>query len=257
MGDQEFWDCVEEEEEYFSCLSEDEEYSGNTKILNVSVLGKRKRGKTNSDGACVKRPTGVLSKYWYQRHRLFSLFDKGIKMDHEGWYSVTPESIAMHIAERCRCDVIIDAFCGVGGNTIQFAMVCSHVIAIDIDAQRIEYARHNAEVYGVADRIEFIVGDYFQLIPYLKADVVFLSPPWGGPEYLNSTVFDIKKMGTLDGIKIFKDTATITPHIAYFLPRNVDPAQLLELTDEPCELEGNYINNKLKTVTAYFGELVQ
>ena len=42
----------------------------------------------------------------------------------EGWFSVTPEKIAEHIAERCRCDTIIDAFCGVGGNTIQFAFTC-------------------------------------------------------------------------------------------------------------------------------------
>lgn len=42
----------------------------------------------------------------------------------EGWYSVTPEKIAAHIAERCALPIVIDAFCGVGGNTIQFAMRC-------------------------------------------------------------------------------------------------------------------------------------
>jgi tRNA G37 N-methylase Trm5 len=42
------------------------------------------------------------------------------------------------------------------------------VIAIDIDPTRVEYARHNAEIYGVADKIEFIVGDFFQLAPLLK-----------------------------------------------------------------------------------------
>ena len=219
-------------------------------IVNVDGNMRKRKRKSNP-------PPDVLKKYWHQRHRLFSLFDEGIQMDAEGWYSVTPESIAIHLAERCRCDVIIDAFCGVGGNTIQFAMTCSHVIAIDIDEKRIECAKNNARVYGVEDRIEFIVGNYFELMPYLKADVVFLSPPWGGPEYLNQKVFDIKKMGHLDGIQLFKDTAKITPNIAYFLPRNIDPNQLLELSEEPCELEGNYINSKLKTVTVYFGELVQ
>ena len=42
----------------------------------------------------------------------------------EGWFSVTPEKIAEHIADRCRSDLIIDAFCGVGGNVIQFAFTC-------------------------------------------------------------------------------------------------------------------------------------
>lgn len=42
----------------------------------------------------------------------------------EGWFSATPENIASHIAARCRCDLIVDGFCGVGGNAIQFAMTC-------------------------------------------------------------------------------------------------------------------------------------
>lgn len=57
------------------------------------------------------------------------------------------------------------------------------VIAIDIDPEKVEMARHNAAVYGVADHIDFIVGDFFELAPNLKADMVFLSPPWGGPNY--------------------------------------------------------------------------
>lgn len=45
----------------------------------------------------------------------------------EGWFSVTPERIAEHIALRvdqsfCPAQLVIDAFCGVGGNAIQFAL---------------------------------------------------------------------------------------------------------------------------------------
>ena len=42
------------------------------------------------------------------------------------------------------------------------------VIAIDIDPAKIELAKHNASVYGVADRIEFIVGDFFDVIRRIK-----------------------------------------------------------------------------------------
>jgi trimethylguanosine synthase len=48
----------------------------------------------------------------------------------EGWYSVTPELIAAHTARRCAGRVVVDAFCGVGGNTIQFAMTCDRGVRL-------------------------------------------------------------------------------------------------------------------------------
>lgn len=63
-----------------------------------------------------------IVKYWFQRHSLFSKFDCGIKMDEEGWFSVTPEQIAKHHASRCGKGTVIDCFACVGGNAIQFAL---------------------------------------------------------------------------------------------------------------------------------------
>lgn len=57
---------------------------------------------------------------------------------------------------------------GCGGNAIQFAMTCDYVIAIDIDPIKIEMAKHNASIYGVSNKIEFICGDFFKLAPFLK-----------------------------------------------------------------------------------------
>jgi RNA cap guanine-N2 methyltransferase len=37
------------------------------------------------------------------------------------------------------------------------------VIAIDIDPVKIACAKHNAKIYGVLDKIEFITGDFFSL----------------------------------------------------------------------------------------------
>ena len=201
----------------------------------------------------------VMEKYWDQRYRLFSLYDHGIQMDTEGWYSVTPERIAMHIAKRCACDVVIDGFAGCGGNTIAFARTCAHVIAIDNNRARLEMARHNAGIYDVAHKIEFIHGDFCALAPTLKADVVFLSPPWGGPAYADAEVFDVKTMMQPDGEWLFQLAKSITPSVAYFLPRNVDKSQasLLAGPGQLCELERNKVNKKIKSITAYYGGLVR
>ncbi|XP_063524852.1 trimethylguanosine synthase isoform X2 [Pongo pygmaeus] len=204
-----------------------------------------------------------LAKYWAQRYRLFSRFDDGIKLDREGWFSVTPEKIAEHIAGRVsqsfKCDVVVDAFCGVGGNTIQFAFTGMRVIAIDIDPVKIALARNNAEVYGIADKIEFICGDFLLLASCLKADVVFLSPPWGGPDYATAETFDIRTMMSPDGFEIFRLSKKITNNIVYFLPRNADIDQVASLAGPggQVEIEQNFLNNKLKTITAYFGDLIR
>ncbi|KAM6318389.1 trimethylguanosine synthase isoform 2-T2 [Aegotheles albertisi] len=211
-----------------------------------------------------------LAKYWAQRYRLFSRFDEGIKLDREGWFSVTPEKIAEHIAIRVsqsfNCDIIVDAFCGVGGNAIQFALTSKRVIAIDIDPEKLSLARHNAEVYGVADQIEFVCGDFMVLAADLRADVVFLSPPWGGPDYATAEIFDIQTMICPDGYPFkaphccdFWLSKKITNNIVYFLPRNADIDQVASLAGPggKVEIEQNFLNNKLKTITAYFGDLIR
>ncbi|XP_020275931.1 uncharacterized protein LOC109850335 isoform X2 [Asparagus officinalis] len=202
-------------------------------------------------------PANIV-KYWCQRYLLFSRFDDGIKMDEEGWFSVTPESIAKHHASRCNSGIIIDGFTGVGGNTIQFAMKGNYVIAVDIDSQKIDCAQDNAAIYGVSDKINFIQGDFFQIAPRLKGDVIFLSPPWGGPNYSKVQSYDIRTMlKPHDGKHLFDIARTIASKVVMFLPRNVDLHQLAELSlsvNPPwtLEVEKNFLNGKLKAITAYF-----
>ncbi|XP_031621380.1 trimethylguanosine synthase [Contarinia nasturtii] len=202
----------------------------------------------------------TLYKYWCKRFSLFSLFDLGIKLDRESWFSVTPEKVAIYTAMRCQCDVIVDAFCGAGGNTIQFAKTCQRVIAIDIDEKKIEMAKHNANIYGVAERIEFIVGDYFELASTLKADVVFLSPPWGGPQYLKEDVYDIEKsLLPLPASDLMSFTRKITPNIAIYLPRNTNTFQLAKLAGpgNTVEIEQGFLDRKLIAITAFYGSLLK
>ncbi|KAJ2908393.1 Trimethylguanosine synthase [Coemansia aciculifera] len=211
----------------------------------------------------------ALEKYWRGRYNFFWRFDEGIEIDEEGWYSVTPEAIAEDTAERIAqlynknrattdfgriC--VVDAFCGVGGNAIKFAEWCEHVIAIDIDQGRLEMARHNAEIYGVADRIEFILGDFYQLAPMIKADIVFMSPPWGGPEYIGAEVYDLDKMPFHSAQDWLDRARMVCKNIVYFMPKNCDPVQLADLyPGAPCEIELNYTNDFLKAITAYYSDL--
>ncbi|XP_062228302.1 uncharacterized protein LOC133926388 [Phragmites australis] len=202
----------------------------------------------------------VAGKYWAHRHSLFSLYDRGVRMDAEGWYSVTPEAVAASQAARAAPgDLVVDAFAGVGGNSIQFAARGCYVVAVEIDPHKVALAAHNAMVYGVEDRIEFVVGDFFRLAPFLRADLVFLSPPWGGPSYIQAPVYTLDMLKPKDGYAIFQAAQKIAPNIIMFLPRTVDMSQVEELSwlaSPPLyfESEENYVHHRVKGITAYFGK---
>ncbi|CAG9770698.1 unnamed protein product [Ceutorhynchus assimilis] len=201
-----------------------------------------------------------IKKFWSRRFSLFSKFDEGIKLDEESWYSVTPEIIAKHAAQRCSCDLIVDAFCGAGGNAIQFAQTCNKVIAIDIDPKKIQLAKNNAEVYGVTDKIEFIIGDFFNLAQSLKADAVFLSPPWGGVDYSNQKVYDLESMLQPVGFStLFATAGKISKNVAAFLPKNCNTNTLIEMAGPGglVEIEQDFLNSKQISITAYYNDLIK
>ena len=93
-----------------------------------------------------------LERFWHQRRELFSRYDRGVWLDAEGWYSVTPEAVAVEtskvLAGSRRNTLFVDAFVGVGGNAIQQALLdpCGLVIAIDLDADKVNMARHNVRL---------------------------------------------------------------------------------------------------------------
>lgn len=63
-----------------------------------------------------------------------------------------------------------------------------------LDPIRLEISKHNAKIYNVHHRIDFICGDFLKILPGLKADVIFLAPPWGGVNYLDVAIFDLETM---------------------------------------------------------------
>lgn len=212
-----------------------------------------------------------LEKYWNQRYNLFSRFDDGIELDDEAWWSVTPENIARHIAERVHKSVggghiiIVDGFCGVGGNLIQFALYSPHVrvIGCDISLDRLKMAKHNAKIYGVHHQCEFIHGDFMSLMKSLqdrRVDAVFLSPPWGGIEYKNIKKYSLNSMQPNGFDVVHLCRKHITNNIAFLMPRNIDLEEVskkfLDKNYPEFECEQNMVGTKTKTITLYFGNLV-
>ena len=95
-------------------------------------------------------------------------------------------------------------------------------------------ARHNAEVYGVADRIEFVLGDATVLLRHLRADVVFLSPPWGGPDYGDD--FDVAaiRVGAVDGYGLLDLAARAPKAVSRRTSGAAEPGRTLPRAQHRC-----------------------
>jgi len=170
-------------------------------------------------------PPPVDEKYWKRRYNYFARFDEGVRMDAGAWFEVTPESVARHIADCLPYGLVVDGTCGVGGNAIQFAMSSQRVLAVDTDAGRLRDAEHNASVYGVRERIDFVHDDFAHFAAEYRGppvDAVFLSPPWGGPQHLDADYFSLLDVPCPDIVKLFVAASELSTRVVLYLPRHVD-----------------------------------
>eukprot|EP00435_Cladocopium_sp_Y103_P053797 s2167_g17.t1 len=211
------------------------------------------------------QPSGTQAideKYWKRRYNYFARFDEGVRMDLGAWFEVTPESVARHIADRLQYDRVVDGTCGVGGNAIQFAMTSRAVVAVDTDSQRLEDARHNAGIYGVADRISFVHDDFVHFAETYKGptiDAVFLSPPWGGPGHLDCPHFSLRDVEVPDIVLLFAAATKLSSRVALYLPRHTDLHEVAILASHygypAVEVEKVFFQHPtphLKLVVVYF-----
>lgn len=163
------------------------------------------------------------------------------------------------------------------------------VIALDTSPTRLALARHNAFQYGVADRIEFILGDFVSFARSLSStssssssdssrkplngiDAVFLSPPWGGISYetlgtpsastpsdtpVGPAIYPLAALQPLHGKELFDLARSITDDVGYYLPRNVDLEEVRALVgeEERVEVEEEIMGGKIKALTCLFGGL--
>ena len=176
----------------------------------------------------------VHNKYWAQRRRLFSRFDRGCQLDSEGWYSVTPELIADHVAKRVadlaqdflayqrrqqaqaamqssvpqamppqpEGIVIMDAFAGMGGNSIAFGKIPSHlvskVVCVDTDRSKLLKAAHNASLYDIPkDKLVFVECNSIFILKYCYKHGEFIldQPTTQLPQYMPPPVMPTTHAG--------------------------------------------------------------
>ena len=186
------------------------------------------------------------NKYYTIRYYLFSQFDKGIQMDKESWYSVTPEEISIYISNIIKDSnnySIIDAFCGCGGNTIFFSKKFKKVYANDLYEDKIKMTINNLKIYNCDNNVIFSCQDFLNFNE--KSDFIFLSPPWGGIEYKNDDNFMLKKWIQPDIEEIIKHSLKLSQNLIFYLPRCT---KINELTEYIYKYDKKFIDDNEKNI---------
>jgi len=177
-------------------------------------------------------------------------FEKAVYSDKEGIRFATPAQVAEYRAKRLQCNTLADISCGIGGQTVFFAKECDFVYAVEIDPEKIEYARKNCEQYGI-DNVEFICGDALspEVIAQIKAvDVIFSDPSRPANE-------NMRRVTSLEPAipNVLSAYSDKTTNFAFEAPPQMPPQRI----PFDCEREYLSLNGQLNRLTLYFGDLKQ
>jgi adenine-specific DNA methylase len=119
-----------------------------------------------------------------------------LKMTPEGLYSITRrrdgekmlEFIQSRIPEIQKLS-ITDATACIGGDTLLFSLHFKKVDSIEWKHDNITVLRNNIDAFG-ATNVTVYEGDSTKLFNW-KTDVLYVDPPWGGPEYYKIYQLDL------------------------------------------------------------------
>jgi predicted RNA methylase len=114
----------------------------------------------------------------------------------EGEYSITKrqdsKQIIRHmkdLAGSLKTKTIADLTGNVGGDTIMFGMNYLHVDSYELNHENFEALKNNVDTFKLKN-VHLHEGDSTQIFEK-KVDVLYIDPPWGGPDYKEKEKLDL------------------------------------------------------------------
>jgi SAM-dependent methyltransferase len=186
-----------------------------------------------------------------------NMFSKGFKMlmNEEDLRFTTQEFIADYRARRISSIIgkekIADLCCGIGSQTLGFAKYFKHVLAVDTDDRKINYAFKNAQHLDLRN-VSFLTGDIFSQevinkVRDFKPKAIFCDPQ-RKEEGLREEERNLIK-------RILEIYSGITKNLAIEAPPFINVRALRK--ELKLDFEAEYLSQdkKLKRLTLYFSEL--
>ena len=211
------------------------------------------------------------NQWSHKRDYLFKFIAPSIRsllrLDEEAAYSVTDmytaDKMSRDILRYAGGSVICDATACIGGNTASFARTYKQVIAIERDETRFDYLVHNLTVLK-ANNVRCVCGDALEEVTWVHGinpgsanafyDVIFIDPPWGGPEYKNQDTLGLELSG-LPLEDVCRKWAMYTKYFAIKTPTNFNEESFRAASSDFLELV--HKNTQLRKVTLYIFKCAQ
>lgn len=149
-----------------------------------------------------------------------------LMMTEEGEYSITKRPDSKKMLQKILSIVrstnkhITDLTGNVGGDTIMFGLHFKSVDSIEYNQENFEALKNNVEVFGLKN-VNLHFGDSTRIYNW-HTDILYIDPPWGGPDYKEKENLDLY-LGDVR-IDLFINTIMEKPwkpqYIFLKLPRN-------------------------------------
>lgn len=177
---------------------------------------------------------------------------KQLKLDDEALYSVTDQATADRITTELlkivpATAILTDGTACIGGNTFSFCRAFQRVNAVELEPAKFNFLKHNMGVLGV-ENASYYLGDILSYVDVLEQSLLFLDPPWGGPDYKQKERVNLYLSGIpLD--EVCRRFAPTTTYIALKTPTNFNIEDFMESTQDCLELVS--MNQRLRKLHLY------
>jgi len=158
---------------------------------------------------------------------------KSLKLDDEALYSVTDQYTADRISRDIlrvipTLQTITDATACVGGNTYSFSKYFKNVNAIEVDKIRYQYLFDNMNILDVSN-VECYQGDLMLICHRIHNELIFIDPPWGGPDYKNKNSINLY-LSEVELSEVCEHIKNSTKYIALKVPVNFNEKDFISKT---------------------------
>ncbi len=181
-------------------------------------------------------------------------FTKDIHADEDAFYMSNPEISSEYLANKLsNYKTAVELCSAVGMTVIMLAKKMDKVYGIECMPSRIEDANYNAQLYGVENRVEFILGNCLdeKLLKSVKAEVAILDPDWSVDKN-NPKDHAFKLSDTTPNVlELYKKVRdNITHNIVIRVSKNFTKETLSEIGN--CEIENIIYEGRIRFKYAYF-----